>query len=89
MNGTAGMPEVLLDTDVLVDHLQGARRIAPDFAGSAYSSISRAELYSEPTPMRASLTGYWISSTSYQSIVRWPKRLEGFADPRNSDCLTR
>ena len=46
MSGTAGMPEVLLDTDVLVDHLQGTRRITPDFAGSAYSSISRAELYS-------------------------------------------
>lgn len=39
------MPEVLFDTDVLVDHLQGTRPISAEFVGSAYSSISRAELY--------------------------------------------
>jgi predicted nucleic acid-binding protein len=40
------MTEVLFDTDVLVDHLQGIRTIGVEFAGSAYSSITRAELYS-------------------------------------------
>jgi predicted nucleic acid-binding protein len=38
--------EVLLDTDVLVDHLQGTRALGVELAGSAYSSITRAELYS-------------------------------------------
>jgi predicted nucleic acid-binding protein len=37
---------VLLDTDVLIDHLNGSRPISPKFDGSGYSSISRAELYS-------------------------------------------
>jgi predicted nucleic acid-binding protein len=40
------MADVILDTDVLVDHLQGIREIGVEFAGSAYSSITRAELYS-------------------------------------------
>jgi predicted nucleic acid-binding protein len=40
------MAKVLFDTDVLVDHLRGAAAISSRFVGSAYSSISRAELYS-------------------------------------------
>ncbi len=40
------MARVLFDTDVLVDHLEGSHPIAASFAGSTYSSISRAELYS-------------------------------------------
>jgi predicted nucleic acid-binding protein len=40
------MPEVVFDTDVLVDHLQGKGRIGSDLEGSFYSSITRAELYS-------------------------------------------
>ncbi len=46
MNGTAGVPKALLDTDVLIDHLAKVRRLDPSFAGSFYSSITRAELYS-------------------------------------------
>jgi toxin FitB len=38
--------EVVLDTDVLVDHLQGTKSLSGEFAGSSYSSITRAELYS-------------------------------------------
>ena len=40
------MARVLLDTDVLIDHLAGSYAIPATVAGSAYSSISRAELYS-------------------------------------------
>lgn len=40
------MTRVLFDTDVLVDHLNGTKPISAKFAGSGYSSISRAELYS-------------------------------------------
>ncbi len=40
------MPRVLFDTDALVNHLDGTRAITARFAGSGYSSISRAELYS-------------------------------------------
>jgi predicted nucleic acid-binding protein len=46
MNGIGAMAKVLFDTDVLVDHLSGARSLDASFAGSSYSSISRAELYS-------------------------------------------
>lgn len=45
-SGTGTVARVVFDTDVLIDHLGGAARISSSFAGSAYSSISRAELYS-------------------------------------------
>jgi toxin FitB len=45
-SGTEGVPEVLFDTDVLIEHLLGERPIVERYAGSAYSSITRAELYS-------------------------------------------
>lgn len=38
------MAELLVDTDVLVDHLRGAHAIAAPFP-SAYSVITRAELF--------------------------------------------
>lgn len=40
------MPRVLLDTDVLVDHLRGTRELSARLAGSSFSTITRAELYS-------------------------------------------
>lgn len=40
------MARVLFDTDVLIDHLDGSALIPATLGGSAYSSISRAELYS-------------------------------------------
>ena len=39
----ASEPDVLLDTDVFVDHLRGARKL-PEVSGS-YSVITRAELF--------------------------------------------
>ena len=39
------MAEVLLDTDVLVDHLRGARRLRKTADQFAYSVVTRAELY--------------------------------------------
>lgn len=43
------MARVLLDTDVLIDHLSDRKRRLPaSVEGAAYSSISRAELYSGP-----------------------------------------
>lgn len=45
-NGREDMPKVLLDTDVLIDHLHGTQTLSPRLTGSSYSSISRAELYS-------------------------------------------
>jgi predicted nucleic acid-binding protein len=38
------LAEVLLDTDVLVDHLRGARRIEPGQDQFVYSVVTRAEL---------------------------------------------
>ncbi len=42
------MARLLFDTDVLIDHLEDAHRSLPLSVDAAYSSISRAELYSSP-----------------------------------------
>ncbi len=42
MSGT--VPEFLVDTDVLVDHLRGSRALEPPFP-VAYSVVTRAELF--------------------------------------------
>lgn len=42
------MAELLLDTDVLVDHLRGTRRIESEGEALAYSVITRAELFAGP-----------------------------------------
>jgi toxin FitB len=39
------VPDVLVDTDVLVDHLRGARPFDPDGVPVSYSTITRAELF--------------------------------------------
>ncbi|MEO7804658.1 MAG: type II toxin-antitoxin system VapC family toxin [Actinomycetota bacterium] len=39
------MARLLFDTDVLIDHLR-AKQVIPDHHDGAYSSITRAELYS-------------------------------------------
>lgn len=39
------MPDVLLDTDVFIDHLRGARRLDPGADVVHYSVITRCELY--------------------------------------------
>ena len=38
------MADLLLDTDIFVDHLRGARRISPGDDTIAYSVVTRAEL---------------------------------------------
>lgn len=39
------MPELLVDTDVLIDHLRGERAFEPADARVSYSTITRAELF--------------------------------------------
>lgn len=39
------MAEVLLDTDIFIDHLRGARAIVKTTMGFAYSVITRTELF--------------------------------------------
>ncbi len=39
------MPDVLVDTDVFVDHLRGARRMQPGRDRILYSVITRCELF--------------------------------------------
>jgi predicted nucleic acid-binding protein len=36
---------LLIDTDVLIDHLRGARRLSPDGSDIGVSVVTRAELY--------------------------------------------
>ena len=45
MNGIVATAEVLVDTDVLVDHLRGARRLPPDVERLGVSVVSRCELF--------------------------------------------
>jgi predicted nucleic acid-binding protein len=39
------VPDLLVDTDVLIDHLRGARVFAPRDVRVAYSTITRTELF--------------------------------------------
>jgi predicted nucleic acid-binding protein len=39
------VPDVLLDTDVLIDHLRGARRLVVGKDSPSYSVITRTELF--------------------------------------------
>jgi predicted nucleic acid-binding protein len=40
------LPEILLDTEVLVDHLRGVRRLQSATRQYAYSVVTRAERFS-------------------------------------------
>ena len=43
---TSGIvPDLLVDTDVFVDHLRGARRLQPDRDRILYSVVTRCELF--------------------------------------------
>jgi len=39
------MTDLLLDTDVIIDHIRGARPLPMRSKGAAYSALTRAELY--------------------------------------------
>lgn len=43
------MSDLLVDTDVLVDHLRGARRLDAAGRGLSYSTITRCELFAGRT----------------------------------------
>jgi predicted nucleic acid-binding protein len=48
--GTNGIvADILIDTDVLIDHLRGARQLAPGRHRLHYSVITRAELFAGNT----------------------------------------
>lgn len=52
-------PDLLVDTDVLVDHLRGARRLPAGEASLAVSVVSRCELFAgadEPERLRRFLS---------------------------------
>lgn len=42
-NGT--VPDLLVDTDVLIDHLRGAHELQPQAGTVAYSVVTRCELF--------------------------------------------
>ena len=48
-NGIVATAEILVDTDVLVDHLRGARRMTAEL-GIAVSVVTRCELFAGRTP---------------------------------------
>jgi len=44
-NESRGLPDILLDTDVFVDHLRGVRRLEGVADQFVYSVVTRAELF--------------------------------------------
>ena len=44
-DGSIGLADVLVDTDVLIDHLRGRKRLEAVAGELAYSVITRAELF--------------------------------------------
>lgn len=47
------MAELLVDTDVCIDHLHGRKRLPPRHAKLAYSVVTRAELLAGPSGQHA------------------------------------
>ncbi|MDQ2952809.1 MAG: type II toxin-antitoxin system VapC family toxin [Chloroflexota bacterium] len=56
------MADALIDTDVFVDHLRGARSLSSIRRGS-YSSITRAELFAGPEDQEILVEGILLSYT--------------------------
>ncbi|MBI4729089.1 MAG: PIN domain-containing protein [Acidobacteria bacterium] len=56
------MPDLLLDTDVVIDHIRGHRFLAVPRDRAAYSTLTRAELYAgvraDETVLDALLAGF-------------------------------
>ncbi len=50
------MAEVLVDTDVFIDHLRGARRLQAKAGSVAYSVITRCELFAGRSGDEATIT---------------------------------
>ena len=53
--------DLLVDTDVFVDHIRGVRSIRPGSSGVWYSSVTHAELFAGRTPegaIRELLSGF-------------------------------
>ena len=50
------MPNLLLDTDVFVDHLRGTRRIEPGAEAIGYSVITRCELFAGPSDQEGAVS---------------------------------
>jgi toxin FitB len=48
--------DVLLDTDVLIDHLRGARRLDPGADTVSYSVVTRMELFAGHASQNAAVT---------------------------------
>lgn len=84
------MPDLLLDTDVIVDQLRGARRLPMAAAASSYSVITRCELYAgrdtDETRVDALLLGLFEISVD-REIAQRAGRLQRAAAIRTPDAL--
>ena len=58
--------DLLIDTDVLIDHLRGARRLRrPDRVALGYSVITRCELMAGPRSQQEEVRGLLASLTEW------------------------
>lgn len=84
------MPDLLLDTDVLVDHLRGARRLRADGDRFLYSVITRCELFAaretDEAPVRRLLAPF-DEIPVVRSVAERAGRLRRTVGLRTPDAL--
>lgn len=84
------MPDLLVDTDVFVDHLRGARRLQPGRDQILYSVVTRCELFSgrdtEEDAVRRLLAPFDVLPVD-RSIAERAGRLRRSSGVRTPDAL--
>jgi predicted nucleic acid-binding protein len=89
--GTSGIvTDLLVDTDVLVDHLRGARRFDPGNATVHVSVVTRAELYAGQSAQESRidiLLGSFQEHSVDRAVAQTAGRLRRTVDIRLPDAL--
>ena len=83
------MSGVLIDTDVFVDHLRGARRLRPP-QHAAYSTITRCELFAGAAAQEASVSRLLAALTEHpvdRAVAELAGRLRRDAGVAIADAL--
>jgi len=84
------VPDLLVDTDVFVDHLRGARKLLPSRERVAYSVITRCELFAgsrtQEEPIRRLLAPFQEIPVD-RSIAERAGRLRRAGGLRTPDAL--
>lgn len=83
------MPDILVDTDLFVDHLRGARRLDPGGHRLHYSVITRAELFAgdSATDLVAKLLGPFREVPVDRTVAERAGRIRRESGLRLPDAL--